>query len=121
MYKGALKSIDTFVPSLPSPLRSFSDPSTLLRSEYGWGRLSFHNKTHATYQFIASKNGSVLDEHTLYKEHNFGKDQGQHGKKQGQQGKNQGQHGKNQGQQGKNQGSNSQGGNNNQQKRTVLF
>ncbi|BGO94875.1 hypothetical protein NBRC10512_007162 [Rhodotorula toruloides] len=70
-----------------------------LDTEYGWGRLTFHNKTHLTYQFIASRNGSVIDEHTLYKEHNFRKVQGQHPYTPP---------------------SNSQGGNNNQQRRNLL-
>ncbi|ORY28956.1 Metallo-dependent phosphatase-like protein [Naematelia encephala] len=38
---------------------------------FGWSRLTFHNRTHLTHQFIASANSSVLDEVTLYKEHSF--------------------------------------------------
>lgn len=34
---------------------------------YGWSRLSFHNCTHLTHDFVASKNGTVLDTATLYK------------------------------------------------------
>ncbi|EMC92676.1 hypothetical protein BAUCODRAFT_27030 [Baudoinia panamericana UAMH 10762] len=37
--------------------------------DYGWSRLTFHNATHMTQDFIASKNGSVIDSATLYKEH----------------------------------------------------
>src|SRR5271155_3520330 len=37
-------------------------------SVYGWSRLSFHNCTHLTHDFVASGNGSVLDTATLYKE-----------------------------------------------------
>ncbi|TKA80846.1 hypothetical protein B0A55_02330 [Friedmanniomyces simplex] len=36
---------------------------------YGWSRLSFHNSTHLTQDFVASGNGSVLDSATLYKAH----------------------------------------------------
>ncbi|OQO11458.1 hypothetical protein B0A48_03185 [Cryoendolithus antarcticus] len=43
---------------------------------YGWSRLTFHNATHLTQDFVASKNGSVLDSATLYKKH----DTGHHGK-----------------------------------------
>lgn len=35
---------------------------------YGWSRLTFHNCTHMTHEFIASKNDSVLDTATLYKD-----------------------------------------------------
>ena len=38
-----------------------------LDTEYGWSRLIFHNATHLTHEFVASKNGSVLDSATLYK------------------------------------------------------
>jgi hypothetical protein len=38
---------------------------------YGWSRLTFHNRTHMTHQFIASKDSSVMDEVTLYKAHQF--------------------------------------------------
>lgn len=34
---------------------------------YGWSRLTFHNATHMTQDFVASGNGSVLDSATLYK------------------------------------------------------
>jgi hypothetical protein len=34
---------------------------------YGWSRLTFHNCTHLTHDFVASKNGTVLDTATLYK------------------------------------------------------
>jgi acid phosphatase type 7 len=37
-------------------------------SVYGWSKLSFHNCTHLTHDFVASGNGSVLDTATLYKE-----------------------------------------------------
>ncbi|KAF9235697.1 Metallo-dependent phosphatase-like protein [Melanogaster broomeanus] len=38
---------------------------------YGWSRLTFHNRTHLTHEFVASANGTVLDSATLYKEHQF--------------------------------------------------
>ncbi|RDW92302.1 purple acid phosphatase-2 [Coleophoma crateriformis] len=34
---------------------------------FGWSRLTFHNCTHLTHDFIASNNGTVLDTATLYK------------------------------------------------------
>ncbi|KAK4540463.1 hypothetical protein LTR36_009209 [Oleoguttula mirabilis] len=50
---------------------------------YGWSRLSFHNATHLTQDFVASGNGSVLDSATLYKEHGvssgYGGGHGGHG------------------------------------------
>ncbi|KAK4057353.1 hypothetical protein OIO90_001420 [Microbotryomycetes sp. JL221] len=36
-------------------------------SAYGWGRLTVHNTTHLTYEYIASTNGTVLDSATLFK------------------------------------------------------
>ncbi|KAK3661287.1 hypothetical protein LTR56_000410 [Elasticomyces elasticus] len=38
-------------------------------SAYGWSRLTFHNTTHLTQDFIVSANNSVLDSATLYKQH----------------------------------------------------
>ena len=38
-------------------------------SAYGWSKFIFHNRTHVTTQFVASENGTVLDEATLYKSH----------------------------------------------------
>ncbi|KAK3670862.1 hypothetical protein LTR78_009306 [Recurvomyces mirabilis] len=52
-------------------------------STYGWSRLSFHNATHLTQDFIASGNNSVMDSATLYKEHKTSSDgygNGHHGK-----------------------------------------
>lgn len=34
---------------------------------YGWSRLTFHNCSHMTHDFVASNNGSVLDSATLFK------------------------------------------------------
>lgn len=36
---------------------------------YGWSRLTFHNATHLTHDFVNSANGQVLDSATLYKRH----------------------------------------------------
>lgn len=38
-------------------------------SDYVWSRLTFHNATHLTQDMIVSKNNSVGDSATLYKEH----------------------------------------------------
>ncbi|KAK9343521.1 Metallo-dependent phosphatase-like protein [Lipomyces starkeyi] len=38
-------------------------------STYGWSKLTFHNCTHLTHQFVVSGNGTVLDTATLYKNH----------------------------------------------------
>jgi hypothetical protein len=37
-------------------------------TEYSWTRLTFHNCTHVTNEFVASKDGSVLDSATLFKD-----------------------------------------------------
>lgn len=34
---------------------------------YGWSRLTYHNCTHLTHEFVNSANGTVLDSATLYK------------------------------------------------------
>ncbi|KAF8240514.1 Metallo-dependent phosphatase [Tricholoma matsutake] len=44
-------------------------------SAYGWSRLTIHNRTHLTHEFVASANGSVLDSATLYKEHQANSEQ----------------------------------------------
>ncbi|KAH8808894.1 Metallo-dependent phosphatase-like protein [Xylogone sp. PMI_703] len=36
-------------------------------STYGWSKLTFHNCSHLTHEFVASNNNSVLDSATLYK------------------------------------------------------
>ncbi|KAI6028966.1 Metallo-dependent phosphatase-like protein [Pisolithus marmoratus] len=38
---------------------------------YGWSRLTFHNRTHLTHEFVSSANGTVLDSAILYKAHDF--------------------------------------------------
>ncbi|KAK3621009.1 hypothetical protein LTR56_023052 [Elasticomyces elasticus] len=38
-------------------------------STYGWSKLTSHNSTHLTQDFIISGNNSVLDSATLYKQH----------------------------------------------------
>ncbi|KAK9236927.1 Metallo-dependent phosphatase-like protein [Lipomyces kononenkoae] len=38
-------------------------------STYGWSKLTFHNCTHLTHEFVASGNGTILDTATLYKAH----------------------------------------------------
>ncbi|RDW56545.1 purple acid phosphatase-1 [Coleophoma cylindrospora] len=35
---------------------------------YGWSKLTFHNCTHMTHEYVASVNGTVLDTATLYKQ-----------------------------------------------------
>lgn len=39
------------------------------RREFTWGRLTFHNRTHMSYELIASRNSSVAETWTLYKAH----------------------------------------------------
>jgi hypothetical protein len=51
--------------SPPQPYQRFGlDTSNGI---YGWSKLTFHNCTHLTHDFVASKNGTVLDTATLYK------------------------------------------------------
>jgi acid phosphatase type 7 len=56
--------------TLSSPLKPesrFADDS-----DYGWSKLIFHNCTHMTHEFVASKNGTVLDTATLFKNRQCG-------------------------------------------------
>ncbi|KAM0747422.1 Metallo-dependent phosphatase [Meredithblackwellia eburnea MCA 4105] len=39
--------------------------------DYGWGRVTVHNRTHMSFEYIASNNSTVVDEATLYKAHEF--------------------------------------------------
>jgi len=50
---------------LPATLQSYTRAAIQL--VYGWSRLTAHNCTHLTHEFVASGNGSVLDTATLFK------------------------------------------------------
>ncbi|KAJ6784907.1 hypothetical protein PWT90_02380 [Aphanocladium album] len=47
---------------------------------YGWSRLTFHNCTHMTHEFVASNNDSVLDTATLFKDRQCNLHQGSRGR-----------------------------------------
>ncbi|GAA6013240.1 hypothetical protein JCM10207_000829 [Rhodosporidiobolus poonsookiae] len=49
----------------------FNNTAFATDQEYGWTRLTIHNATHLTLESLAARNGSIIDEATLYKEHNF--------------------------------------------------
>lgn len=38
---------------------------------YGWSRLTVHNSTHLTHDFVASRNNTVMDSATLFKRHEY--------------------------------------------------
>ncbi|ANB11048.1 hypothetical protein AWJ20_3844 [Sugiyamaella lignohabitans] len=46
--------------------------SIINNSDYGWSKLTFHNSTHLTHDFISSETDQVLDTATLYKDHGLG-------------------------------------------------
>lgn len=48
------------------PLKNYSRAA--FDDAYGWSRLTFHNCTHMTHEFISSSNGTVLDTATLFKD-----------------------------------------------------
>ncbi|KAE8162829.1 Metallo-dependent phosphatase [Aspergillus tamarii] len=56
--------------SLTYPLQPYSRAAQ--NSAYGWSKLTFHNCTHLTHEFISSSNGSVLDTATLFKSRECG-------------------------------------------------
>lgn len=71
---GHYDGLDTLVQPLPYYAAYATD------QVYGWSKLTFHNCTHLTHDFVASGNGSVLDTATLYKARNCGgKGHGGHG------------------------------------------
>ncbi|GAA5921081.1 hypothetical protein JCM3775_004082 [Rhodotorula graminis] len=49
-------------------------------SEFTWGRLTFHNRTHMTYELVASRNSSVIEHWTLVKQHELEKKGGERGR-----------------------------------------
>ncbi|KAJ5902116.1 Metallo-dependent phosphatase [Penicillium taxi] len=52
--------------SLKMPLQPYSRYAQ--DTAYGWSKLTFHNCTHLTHEFISSSNGTVLDTATLFKD-----------------------------------------------------
>ncbi|TLD11741.1 Metallo-dependent phosphatase [Venturia nashicola] len=52
--------------ALVKPVENYS--RFALDTAYGWSRLTFHNASHLTHEFVASANGSVLDTATLRKD-----------------------------------------------------
>ena len=53
---------------LDQPTTPFVNTSRKVVVEYGWSLFTVHNCTHLTTEFIASRNGSILDTATLFKE-----------------------------------------------------
>ncbi|KAM6493392.1 hypothetical protein JOM56_011526 [Amanita muscaria] len=60
----------------PNELNNPSSP-WIPPKTYGWSKLTFHNCTHLTHEFVASANGTVLDTATQRSCHGSG-DLGQH-------------------------------------------
>ena len=52
--------------TLNSPLAPYSRAA--FDTHYGWSRLTFHNCTHLTQDFVSSADGSILDTATLFKD-----------------------------------------------------
>lgn len=70
---GHYDGLDTLVTPLPYYSRFAQDTT------YGWSRITFHNCTHLTHEFVASGNGTVPDNTTLYKERACGNTWGDNG------------------------------------------
>ncbi|OZJ01427.1 hypothetical protein BZG36_05750 [Bifiguratus adelaidae] len=68
IVNGAAGHYDGLDP-LQYPIQNYSRYTT--DQAYGWSRITVHNATHLTQEFVASRNNTVLDSATLYKEHNF--------------------------------------------------
>ncbi|EFX05024.1 metallo-phosphoesterase [Grosmannia clavigera kw1407] len=57
--------------ALQTPRQSYSRFGLdTTNATYGWSRLTFHNCSYLTHDFISSSNGSVLDSATLFKDRN---------------------------------------------------
>ncbi|KAG8220622.1 Metallo-dependent phosphatase-like protein [Butyriboletus roseoflavus] len=67
IVNGAAGHYDGLDPLVAAPYYSVK----ALDTAYGWSRLTFHNRTHLTHEFVGSANGSILDTATLYKAHDF--------------------------------------------------
>ncbi|KKK13451.1 hypothetical protein ARAM_000912 [Aspergillus rambellii] len=63
---GHYDGLDTLV----EPRNNYSRFS--LDTVYGWSRLTFHNCSHLTHEFVGSANGTVLDTATLFKDRDCG-------------------------------------------------
>ncbi|KAK9465684.1 Metallo-dependent phosphatase-like protein [Lipomyces arxii] len=63
---GHFHGLTNYVEPLPSYVRYIQNTT------FGWSKLTFHNCTHLTHEFISSSNGSVLDSATLFKNHTCG-------------------------------------------------
>ncbi|KAK2462526.1 hypothetical protein APHAL10511_005496 [Amanita phalloides] len=59
---GHYDGLSTYVTPIQNYSRYVQDTA------YGWSRLTFHNCTHLTHEFVASANGTVLDKATLFKD-----------------------------------------------------
>lgn len=53
---------------LDTPVQPYANTSRKVIVEYGWNLFTVHNCTHLTTEFIASKDGSVVDTATLFKD-----------------------------------------------------
>jgi hypothetical protein len=62
---GHYDGLDTFIPPFVAGHEFGLDISN---STFGWSRITYHNCTHMTHEFIASKNNEVLDKATLFKD-----------------------------------------------------
>lgn len=59
---GHYDGLDTLDPVLAPFSRAAND------TNYGWSRLTFHNCTHLTHEFVISADGTILDSATLFKD-----------------------------------------------------
>ncbi|OAA63085.1 metallophosphoesterase [Cordyceps fumosorosea ARSEF 2679] len=73
---GHYDGLDDLLPKRQAYSRFALDVSN---ATYGWSRLTFHNCTHMTHEFVASNNNSVLDTATLFKDRKCDLRKGGHG------------------------------------------
>lgn len=62
---GHYNGLDDLLPKREAYSRFALD---IYNATYGWSKLTFHNCTHLTHEYVASNNNSVLDTATLFKD-----------------------------------------------------
>ncbi|KAJ6104278.1 hypothetical protein N7523_010598 [Penicillium sp. IBT 18751x] len=70
---GHYDGLDNFV----SPLKPYAVYAE--DTAYGWSKITFHNCTHMTHEFVSSSNNTILDTATLFKDRKCGSENEHHG------------------------------------------
>jgi hypothetical protein len=55
------------LPAVRQPYSRFGLDTKNASAAYGWSKLTFHNCTHLTHEFVSARDGKILDTATLFK------------------------------------------------------